>query len=162
MGTPLYMAPELARGAREAGPRADIFSFGVLAYELLANQYRSPHHRYSSSSTDARSNRRSHSPRQGLISLRHCATSSIAAWRTRQPPAHRPTISLRHSSDSRDERRRNRFADSRRRCRAADGSPARFSLAILIAASGRGDVARARTVAEPFEGTYPITPTGSS
>ena len=37
MGTPLYMAPELARGAREAAPSADVFSFGVLAYELLAN-----------------------------------------------------------------------------------------------------------------------------
>jgi hypothetical protein len=37
MGTPLYMAPELARGARAAAPSSDVFSFGVLAYELLAN-----------------------------------------------------------------------------------------------------------------------------
>jgi hypothetical protein len=37
MGTPMYMAPELARGAREAAPSSDVFSFGVLAYELLAN-----------------------------------------------------------------------------------------------------------------------------
>jgi hypothetical protein len=38
MGTPLYMAPELAGGARAAGPSADVFSFGVLAYELLARE----------------------------------------------------------------------------------------------------------------------------
>ncbi len=38
MGTPLYMAPELARGAREATTGADVFSFGVVAYELLANR----------------------------------------------------------------------------------------------------------------------------
>ncbi|MGZ3429643.1 MAG: serine/threonine-protein kinase, partial [Polyangia bacterium] len=41
MGTPLYMAPELADGARDVGPSSDIFSFGVVAYELLAN--RLPH-----------------------------------------------------------------------------------------------------------------------
>ncbi len=38
MGTPLYMAPELARGAREAGPAADVFSFGVVAFELLTKE----------------------------------------------------------------------------------------------------------------------------
>lgn len=38
MGTPLYMAPELVEGARAAGPSADIFSLGVVAYELLANE----------------------------------------------------------------------------------------------------------------------------
>ncbi len=38
MGTPLYMAPELAQGARGAKPMADVFSLGVVAYELLANR----------------------------------------------------------------------------------------------------------------------------
>jgi serine/threonine-protein kinase len=38
MGTPLYMAPELVRGARQAGPPADVFSFGVIAYELLSTK----------------------------------------------------------------------------------------------------------------------------
>jgi hypothetical protein len=38
MGTPLYMAPELAGGASDAGPRADLFSFGVVAYELLTKE----------------------------------------------------------------------------------------------------------------------------
>jgi serine/threonine protein kinase len=38
IGTPLYMAPELVDGAHVAGPSSDVFSFGVLAYELLANR----------------------------------------------------------------------------------------------------------------------------
>jgi len=36
MGTPRYMAPELADGARSAQPAADIFAFGVMAFEMLA------------------------------------------------------------------------------------------------------------------------------
>jgi serine/threonine-protein kinase len=35
MGTPLYMAPELAKGARAASPASDMWAFGVLAYEAL-------------------------------------------------------------------------------------------------------------------------------
>ena len=38
LGTPMYMAPELARGGRQAGPSADIFSLGVVAYELLSKE----------------------------------------------------------------------------------------------------------------------------
>jgi eukaryotic-like serine/threonine-protein kinase len=34
MGTPAYMSPELASGHR-AGPEADLFAFGLVAYELL-------------------------------------------------------------------------------------------------------------------------------
>ncbi len=36
MGTPRYMAPELVDGAKYALPSSDVFSFGVLAYELLS------------------------------------------------------------------------------------------------------------------------------
>lgn len=35
LGTPNYMAPELAAGSRLAQAASDLFSFGVLAYELL-------------------------------------------------------------------------------------------------------------------------------
>ena len=42
VGTPRYLAPELVRGASAATAPVDIFSFGVLAYELLGG--RPPHH----------------------------------------------------------------------------------------------------------------------
>jgi hypothetical protein len=35
MGTPLYMAPELAGGAGAAAPSSDLFSLGVIAHELM-------------------------------------------------------------------------------------------------------------------------------
>jgi serine/threonine protein kinase len=34
----MYLAPELAKGAMEARPPSDIFSFGVVAYELLCGE----------------------------------------------------------------------------------------------------------------------------
>ena len=38
MGTPRYMPPEAVDGARMAGPAWDIFSFGVMAYEMLTGR----------------------------------------------------------------------------------------------------------------------------
>jgi serine/threonine-protein kinase len=38
IGSPLYMAPELSAGAEHASPRSDLFSFGLVAYELLSGQ----------------------------------------------------------------------------------------------------------------------------
>jgi serine/threonine-protein kinase len=38
MGTPLYMAPELARGTRAALPSCDVWAFGVLAHEVLTGK----------------------------------------------------------------------------------------------------------------------------
>jgi hypothetical protein len=35
MGTPLYMAPELLAGAKDAAPSSDLWSFGVMACEVL-------------------------------------------------------------------------------------------------------------------------------
>jgi hypothetical protein len=36
LGTPLYMAPEAARGMHTADASVDVFAFGILAYEMLA------------------------------------------------------------------------------------------------------------------------------
>jgi serine/threonine protein kinase len=33
------MAPELLRGAKSAPPSADVFSFGIIAYELLTREH---------------------------------------------------------------------------------------------------------------------------
>jgi serine/threonine-protein kinase len=38
MGTPKYMAPELGGAAKHARPAADVFAFGVMAYELLTGR----------------------------------------------------------------------------------------------------------------------------
>ncbi len=35
LGTPVYMAPELLRGARLATRASDVYSFGVIAWEIL-------------------------------------------------------------------------------------------------------------------------------
>jgi hypothetical protein len=39
MGTPLYMAPELARGAKTASVSSDVWSFGVIAHELVTGRF---------------------------------------------------------------------------------------------------------------------------
>ena len=38
MGTPIYMAPELAHGAKSALPGSDLFSLGVIAFEILTGR----------------------------------------------------------------------------------------------------------------------------
>jgi serine/threonine-protein kinase len=36
LGTPSYMAPEVAQGARAATQQSDLFAFGIIAFELLS------------------------------------------------------------------------------------------------------------------------------
>jgi serine/threonine protein kinase len=39
LGTPLYMAPEAARGGRSIEASADVFAFGILAYEAITGRF---------------------------------------------------------------------------------------------------------------------------
>ena len=39
MGTPAYMPPELAFGAKDAPPSSDVWSYGVIAYELATGHF---------------------------------------------------------------------------------------------------------------------------
>src|SRR5215469_9265638 len=38
LGTPQYMSPEQTMGEREIGPRADIYSLGIVTYEMLIGE----------------------------------------------------------------------------------------------------------------------------
>ena len=38
LGTPLYMAPEMLSGAKSAKAASDVFSLGIIAFELLAGE----------------------------------------------------------------------------------------------------------------------------
>jgi len=42
IGTPLYMAPEAAQGGQAVGQPADVFAFGLLAYETLSGRFPFP------------------------------------------------------------------------------------------------------------------------
>jgi serine/threonine protein kinase len=87
LGTPLYMPPELAHGATNATFAADVYSFGVLAFETLTRERRrssrsataSPCRRRHRSATSARPSRRS-SPR---CSTRACEWIRRLARRSR-------------------------------------------------------------------------------
>jgi serine/threonine protein kinase len=39
VGTPRYMAPELVTGRESARAASDVFSFGILAFQLITNRY---------------------------------------------------------------------------------------------------------------------------
>ena len=38
VGTPMYMAPELSEGSHQARPPSDVFSLGMIAYELFSGE----------------------------------------------------------------------------------------------------------------------------
>ena len=60
LGTAAYLAPEQARG-EEAGPRADIYSLGVVTYQLLSGGFRTRRPRCPSWRSSNNANLRLHS-----------------------------------------------------------------------------------------------------
>jgi len=65
LGTPAYMAPELARGAAHASAASDVFALGVLAHELLTGKAPWPEPRHEAPGRHRRPRRDRPRPRRG-------------------------------------------------------------------------------------------------
>jgi len=88
LGTPAYLAPEQARGDPATDQRADIYSLGVLAYELLAGE-----RPFTASSPDALVHAHATQAPPPLLARRPTIPVNLAALVTRclaKDPAHRP------------------------------------------------------------------------
>jgi serine/threonine protein kinase len=88
LGTAAYLAPEQARG-EEAGPRADIYSLGVVAYQLLSG--RLPYEANSLSELTLKQQREAPPRLDGLNpnvppELAQAVTSALALDQMRRPP----------------------------------------------------------------------------
>ena len=86
LGTPAYMSPEQASADPSVDHRADIYAFGVLAYELLTGQPpfagRTPQELLAAHVTEAPE---PINKRRAATAARARARSSCAAWRSGRP-----------------------------------------------------------------------------
>jgi hypothetical protein len=85
LGTPQYMAPELARGARDVDGATDVFAFGILAYEMLTA--RAPFRVPPLMLALARQPVPTPDPLEGRERLSRCVLACMA-----EDPARRPTM----------------------------------------------------------------------
>lgn len=90
LGTPAYMAPELARDARFAVPASDVFSLAVIAHELIVGER--PH---SSEELLAWAFANGTPPRVAVAQLTRLGSPRLAVWVTSalsREPADRPSL----------------------------------------------------------------------
>jgi serine/threonine-protein kinase len=88
LGTAAYLAPEQARG-EEAGPRADLYSLGVVAYQLLSG--RLPYEANSLSELALKQQREMPTPLHSLnpavpVELSHAVALALALDQYQRPP----------------------------------------------------------------------------
>jgi serine/threonine-protein kinase len=88
LGTAAYLAPEQARG-EEAGPRADIYSLGVVAYQLLSG--RLPYEAASLTELALKQQREVPTPLDALnpeipLALSHAVAMALALDKAQRPP----------------------------------------------------------------------------
>lgn len=89
LGTPEYMAPEQARGEDRVGPAADLYSVGIVLWEMLAGQ---PPFRGDSplSTLEAHTSVPLPSPRANLPSAPSWLRD-LVSWMLEKDPQHRPS-----------------------------------------------------------------------